>query len=110
MADDISSGTLLIAGRYELDEALGRGGMGTVYLGRDVVLDRPVAVKLLPTSGTDPAQTARFEQEAKLLARFSHPGLVVVFDAGIDDEASDEPRRYLVMELVSGPTLADRLR
>lgn len=110
MADDISSGTLLIAGRYELYEALGRGGMGTVYRGRDVVLDRPVAVKLLPTSGTDPAQTARFEREARLLARFSHPGLVVVFDAGVEDEASDEPKRYLVMELVPGPTLADRLR
>jgi serine/threonine protein kinase len=110
MANDISSDTLLIAGRYELHEILGRGSMGTVYQGRDVVLDRPVAVKLLPTDATDAAQAARFEQEAKLLARLSHPGLVVVFDAGIDAAVTDDPKPYLVMELVPGRTLADRLR
>jgi serine/threonine protein kinase len=110
MAHDTSSGTLLIAGRYELHEAVGRGSMGTVHEGRDVVLDRPIAVKLLPTDATDPGQAARFEHEAKLLARLSHPGLVVVFDAGIDAVIENEPRPYLVMELVRGRTLADRIR
>jgi serine/threonine protein kinase len=69
-----------------------------------------VAVKLLPTDATDAGQAARFEQEAKLLARLSHPGLVVVFDAGIDAAVTDDPRPYLVMELVPGRTLADRIR
>jgi serine/threonine protein kinase len=110
MAHETSSETLLIAGRYELREIIGRGGMGSVYQGRDVVLDRPVAVKLLPADATDAGQAARFEQEAKLLARLSHPGLVVVFDAGIDAAQAGDPRPYLVMELVPGRTLADRLR
>ena len=110
MAHDTSSGTLLIAGRYELHDAIGRGSMGAVHEGRDVVLDRPIAVKLLPTDAADPAQAARFEHEAKLLARLSHPGLVVVFDAGIDAAVADDPRPYLVMELVQGRTLADRIR
>ena len=110
MAHDTSSETLLIAGRYELHETVGRGSMGTVHEGRDVVLDRPIAVKLLPTDATDPDHAARFEQEAKLLARLSHPGLVVVFDAGIDAALADDPRPYLVMELVRGRTLADRIK
>jgi serine/threonine protein kinase len=109
MAHESTSETLLIAGRYELCEILGRGSMGTVHRARDVVLDRPVAVKLLPTDATDPSSAARFEQEAKLLARLSHAGLVVVFDAGIDAAAADDPRPYLVMELVPGRTLADRI-
>jgi serine/threonine protein kinase len=109
MAHDTSSGTLLIAGRYQLFETVGRGSMGTVHHARDVVLDRPVAVKLLPTDATDPGDAARFEREAKLLARLSHPGLVVVFDAGIDATVADDPRPYLVMELVAGRTLADRV-
>jgi serine/threonine protein kinase len=110
MAHDTSSETLLIAGRYELHETVGRGSMGTVYQGRDVVLDRPIAVKLLPTDATDPEHAVRFEQEARLLARLSHPGLVVVFDAGIDAALARDPRPYLVMELVRGRTLADRIK
>jgi eukaryotic-like serine/threonine-protein kinase len=103
-------GTRLVANRYELQELMGRGSMGTVYCALDVVLDRPVAVKLFPTDATDAQQAARYEQEAKLLARLSHPGLVTVYDAGIDATVADEPRPYLVMELVRGPTLADRLK
>ena len=109
MAHNTTPGTLLIAGRYELSEILGRGSMGTVHRARDVVLDRPVAVKLLPTGAADAGHAARFEQEAKLLARLSHAGLVVVFDAGIDATAADDPKPYLVMELVPGRTLADRI-
>jgi serine/threonine protein kinase len=99
----------LFASRYEIQELLGRGSMGAVYCARDVVLDRPVAVKIFPTEAADAKQAVRIEQEARLLARLSHPGLVTVYDAGIDATVADEPRPYLVMELVRGATLADRL-
>lgn len=102
--------TTLVANRYEIQELLGRGSMGAVYCARDVVLDRPVALKLFPAEAADPQQAVRYEQEARLLARLSHPGLVTVYDAGIDATVADEPKPYLVMELVRGPTLADRLR
>lgn len=102
--------TPLVASRYEIQELLGRGSMGAVYCARDVVLDRSVALKLFPSESADPQQAARYEQEARLLARLSHPGLVTVYDAGIDATVADEPKPYLVMELVRGPTLADRLR
>lgn len=102
--------TQLVASRYEIQELLGRGSMGAVYCARDVVLDRPVALKLFPTETTDAQHAVRYEQEARLLARLSHPGLVTVYDAGIDASVADEPKPYLVMELVRGTTLADRLR
>jgi len=102
--------TTVVANRYAVDELLGRGSMGAVYRARDVVLDRPVALKLFPAEAADPQHAVRYEQEARLLARLSHPGLVTVYDAGIDATTADEPKPYLVMELVRGPTLADRLR
>lgn len=102
--------TQLVASRYEIQELVGRGSMGAVYCARDVVLDRPVALKLFPTETADAKQAVRYEQEARLLARLSHPGLVTVYDAGIDASDADEPKPYLVMELVRGTTLADRLR
>ena len=102
--------TQLVASRYEIQELLGRGSMGAVYCARDVVLDRPVALKLFPTETADAQQAVRYEQEARLLARLSHPGLVTVYDAGIDATVAAEPKPYLVMELVRGATLADRLR
>ncbi|MDT4915724.1 MAG: eukaryotic-like serine/threonine-protein kinase, partial [Pseudonocardiales bacterium] len=102
--------TTLVANRYEIQELLGRGSMGAVYCARDVVLERDVALKLFPAEAADPQQAVRYEQEARVLARLSHPGLVTVYDAGIDATLADAPRPYLVMELVRGPTLADRLR
>jgi serine/threonine protein kinase len=99
----------MLAGRYRLESVLGKGGMGTVHRGRDVVLDRPVAVKVFVHDATDPTQSERYEQEARILARLSHPGLVTVFDAGIDVSDGDGPQPYLVMEYVTGPTLADRI-
>jgi serine/threonine protein kinase len=102
--------TTLVANRYEIRELLGRGSMGAVYCARDVVLDRDVALKLFPSEAADAQQAVRYEQEARLLARLSHPGLVTVYDAGIDATVADHPKPYLVMELVRGPTLADRLR
>jgi serine/threonine protein kinase len=75
--------------------------MADVYRAVDRVLHRPVAVKLLRDRAAEQAERARFEAEARILARLSHSGLVTVLDAGTDD---DQP--FLVMELVEGPTLA----
>ena len=95
----------LFAGRYELGEPVGSGGMGDVLSARDTVLDRVVAVKLLaPALAQDADLRARFEREARLVARLSHPGIVTVFDAGIADDVP-----FIVMELVAGTTLAERI-
>jgi hypothetical protein len=93
-----------IAGRYALRSRLGVGGMGEVHTAVDLRLDREVAVKLVPAAGIDPVTRARFVREARAAARISHPNAVAVFDAGEADGFL-----YLVMERVTGPTLADRL-
>ena len=93
----------VLAGRYELGPLLGVGGMAHVYRGVDVVLGRAVAVKVFRLD-VDGAELARVEQEMRTLARLSHPGLVVVFDAGGFDVDGHGSRPYLVMELVEGPT------
>jgi serine/threonine-protein kinase len=90
----------LIAGRFELERLLGRGGMSEVWLARDHELERAVAVKLLLGAGTVP----RFEREARSAASLSHPNIVAVFDYG-----DFEGRRYLVLEHVPGGTLDERL-
>src|SRR6478735_9955499 len=98
----------MIAGRYSLDREIGRGGMGAVWLGRDEVLGRQVALKrigLLP--GADKADLARAEREARLSARLNHPHVVSVFDFVADD---DSDARWLVMEYVDGTTLAQIIR
>lgn len=95
---------MLLAARYQLEELLGRGGMGEVWRARDEVLGRPVAVKLLLAGGIDPSAAARFRQEAHTTARLSHPNIVAVYDFGQADD-----RLYLVMEMVQGRSLADRL-
>jgi serine/threonine protein kinase len=93
-------------GRYRLQRVLGTGGMASVWLGRDVALDREVAVKVLADAlALDPDYVARFEREARVAANLSHPHLVRVFDF-----SSDGLRPYLVMEYVPGGNLADRLR
>jgi eukaryotic-like serine/threonine-protein kinase len=99
----------LLGERYELGQVLGHGGVGTVYRARDVVLDRAVAVKLFRPDAAAAEQGGRYEREARLLAGLSHPGLVAVFDAGIDDSVPDDPKPFLVMELVGGDTLAARV-
>jgi eukaryotic-like serine/threonine-protein kinase len=94
-----------LAGRYELLSVLGRGGMGVVYRARDRMLDRIVAVKLLPAALAEVDTLAeRFEREARAAARLNHPNIVAVFDTGIDRGA-----RYIVMECVPGKSLAERL-
>lgn len=95
---------LLRQGRYQIEQPLGRGGMGTVHLARDTVLGRQVAVKVLAEHlAADDAFRRRFLQEARLTARLCHPNIVQVFDAG------DDGRPFLVMEYVDGETVAQRL-
>lgn len=96
-----ASEVVLAAGRYALGELIGRGGMSDVYRGTDIVLARPVAVKLLRDPGVDVNDEARARSEARMLASLSHPSLVTVYDAGIEGG-----RPFIVMELIDGPTLA----
>src|SRR5262245_38351031 len=96
-------------GPYEIVAALGAGGMGEVYRARDKRVGRDVAIKLLPDAlAGDPERVARFEREARTLASFNHPHIAALY--GVEEFVSDSgPTRALVMELVEGPTLADRL-
>jgi serine/threonine protein kinase len=96
------SGSVL-ADRYRLEGPLGQGSMANVYRAVDDRLGRKVAVKLFH-SGQDGAGRARFAAEAQALARLSHPGLIGIYDAGVADQ-----RPYLVMQLVDGESLRDRL-
>ncbi|MGW0175775.1 Stk1 family PASTA domain-containing Ser/Thr kinase [Rhodococcus sp. NPDC003322] len=96
----------LIERRYRVDAPIARGGMSMVYRGMDLRLDRPVAIKVMdPKFAQDPQFLSRFEFEARAVARLSHPGLVAVYDQGIDGEHA-----FLVMELVAGGTLRELLR
>ena len=93
-------------GRYEILGPLGAGGMGEVYRAKDAELDRDVAVKVLPEAvAQDPERIARFEREAKLLASLSHQNIATLY--GLEEH---EGQRFLVMELVEGETLAERLQ
>ncbi|WP_255450088.1 Stk1 family PASTA domain-containing Ser/Thr kinase [Skermania sp. ID1734] len=92
--------------RYRVDSPIARGGMSTVYRGLDTRLDRPVAIKIMdPKFAADPQFLARFEFEARAVARLKHPGLVAVYDQGHEDDLA-----FLVMELVEGGTLRELLR
>ena len=92
-------------GPYEIQAALGAGGMGEVYRARDTKLGRDVAIKVLPHSlRADAEQLARFEREARLLASLNHPHIGAIY--GLEDS---EGGRGLILELVEGPTLADRI-
>ncbi|MEV8045238.1 serine/threonine-protein kinase [Streptomyces griseoluteus] len=93
----------IVGGRYRLGAGIGRGGAADVYEGVDVRLGRRVAVKFF-RAGADPELERRFAEEAVLLARLQHPGLVTVYDAG-----RHQDRAYLVMELVTGRTLRECL-
>jgi serine/threonine-protein kinase len=93
----------LIGARYRLGDVLGQSLMSEVRRGEDLRLQRSVAIKLLRDDG-DPRSVARFEREAQILARLHHPNIVLVFDTGVD--AQD---RFIVMELIQGPTLREQL-
>jgi serine/threonine-protein kinase len=95
----------LLDGRYELRSLIGQGTFGRVYRGHDQRLDRAVAVKVIKPWWTEDREWAeRFEQEARLMARVSHPGIVQIYDIGYDQGSL-----YYVAELVDGESLADRL-
>ncbi len=99
------SGVTVLAGRYEVGEVLGVGGMGEVRAGHDRRLQRAVAIKLLRSDmAHEPAVRDRFENEARLAARLVHPHVVAVFDSG---EEGGIP--FLVMERLAGTTLADAI-
>ncbi len=94
----------LLAGRYRLTDRIAAGGMGEVWRGEDNLLNRAVAVKLLPTGRAgDEAFLARFRAEARYAASLSHPGIARVYDYG---ESSEFGGAYLVMELVNGEPLS----
>ncbi|MGH3931678.1 MAG: Stk1 family PASTA domain-containing Ser/Thr kinase [Pseudonocardiaceae bacterium] len=100
----------LLDGRYRVGPMLARGGMSTVYHGTDTRLERPVAIKVMdPRFAADPVFLQRFEREARAAARLHHPGIVGVFDQGVDSSATGD-HVFLVMELVAGGTLRDLLR
>jgi serine/threonine protein kinase len=97
-----------IADRYTIERRLGAGGMSTVFLATDSVLERAVAIKLLAEHLADDQDfVARFRREALSAARLQHPNIVQVFDSGQDPESQ---RHYIVMEYVDGPSAADLLR
>src|SRR5919108_5809085 len=92
-------------GPYEILAAIGAGGMGEVYRARDPKLGRDIAIKVLPDSvANDPERLARFEREAQMLAALNHPNIAHIH--GFEDSNGIHA---LVMELVEGPTLAERI-
>ena len=94
-------------GHYEIATPLGAGGMGEVYRARDTKLDRDVAIKVLPPDFADNSERlARFEREAKSLAALNHPNIATVH--GFETEEASATH-FLVMELVEGKDLADRI-
>ena len=96
----------VVAGRYSIEHELGRGGMGIVFLARDVALERPVAIKLLPPHfALDERMRARFVREAKTAARLSHPNIVPIHSVEEHDDVV-----FFVMGFVDGETLAGRVR
>src|SRR5215831_7830280 len=93
-------------GSYEITALLGKGGMGEVFRARDTKLKRDVAIKILPGEfSRDPARISRFQREAEVLASLNHPNIAAIYDV---QEANDI--RFLVLELVEGATLAERIR
>src|SRR5262245_61423583 len=94
-------------GKYEIVRPLGKGAMGVVYLARDTVLERDVALKVMVAQSADDAgMRGRFEREAKAVARTTHPNIVGVFDLGTHPDGSP----YIVMELLKGQDLQAALR
>ena len=99
----LSPGTRI--GIYEVTAKIGEGGMGEVYQARDTTLDRDVALKVLPEAFTaDPDRLARFRREAKVLASLNHPNIGAIY--GLESSGDIQA---LVLELIEGPTLADRI-
>ena len=112
MTDSVNQRVRLLAGRYEIGELLGRGGMADVRIGTDARLGRKVAIKLLkPALANDPAFRTRFRREAQDAAKMAHPNIVRIFDAGeetvIDPSGNEAQIPFIVMEYVDGRLLKD---
>src|SRR5438094_5400091 len=104
----LASGTRL--GAYEIQALLGAGGMGEVYRARDTKLNRDVALKILPElSAADPDRLARFQREAQLLATLNHHHIAQIYGLERQEGRDGQELHGLVLELVQGPTLADRI-
>lgn len=102
----VTRGKPQMLGKYRIDARLGKGGMGVVYQAEDTILQRPVAIKILPRRlSSDPVMFERFLFEARAVAKLTHPNLVVVHEVN-----ENQGGWYLVMELVSGGSTQDRLR
>ena len=94
-----------VIGKYQVTRRLAQGGMGTLYLARDPLLDRPVAIKLIRGDFDDPALRERFAQEAQSVSRLRHPNIVTIFEYG---ECDGQP--FLAMEYIAGETLGAIIR
>ncbi len=110
MSEGVAQGVRLLAGRYELGELIGRGGMADVHVGMDTRLGRRVAVKLLkPSLANDPAFRTRFRREAQDAAKMAHPTIVRIFDAGEESiresNGAETLVPFIVMEYVDGRLL-----
>ena len=93
-------------GSLEITALLGKGGMGEVYRAHDTKLKREVAIKFLPDEfSRDPSRVSRFQREAEVLATLNHPNIAAIYDV---QEAGET--RFLVLELVEGETLAERIQ
>ena len=104
----LSAGMTL--GPYEIVAPLGAGGMGEVYRATDTNLKRQVAIKVLPESlAADPDRLARFQREAEVLASLNHPNIAAIYGLEEGPAEAGPHVKALVMELVEGPTLAERL-
>ncbi|MBL9020820.1 MAG: serine/threonine protein kinase [Myxococcales bacterium] len=102
--DDPFVGRLLGGGKYEIQAAISSGSAGAVYRGRHLLLDRPIAIKVLHADlAHDPTFTAHFNGEARAASRLDHPNICQIFDFGEDDDGL----LYIVMELLEGPELGD---
>jgi serine/threonine protein kinase len=114
VAEGVGQRVRLLAGRYQIGELIGRGGMADVRAGTDTRLGRRVAIKLLkPALATDPAFRTRFRREAQDAAKMAHPTIVRIFDAGeetvIDPNGNEAQIPFIVMEYVDGRLLKDIL-
>src|SRR5499426_1084361 len=103
LSTGLPAGTRL--GAYEIVDSLGAGGMGSVYRARDPKLKRDVAIKVLPEEfSKDPTALARFQREAETLASLTHPNIGAIYDL-LESDGS----RFLILELIEGETLAERI-
>lgn len=111
----LTGGERLLAGRYRVEQHIGRGGMAEVHLGTDTRLGRKVAIKLLKSSlANDPTFRMRFRQEAQAASRMTHPTIVRVFDAGeetvLESGGGEAQLPFIVMEYVDGRMLKDLIK